>query len=69
MLPDYLIALTDLHEKTPQFFRDEVFAHGDAKTRIVALRILRDGLDPVRRSSPVLRAMMQIESKEHGNAG
>ena len=64
---DYMIALTDLDERTPQYFRDEIFAHAEGKALIQAREILHSGLDPSRRHSPLLRALIDV--REHDNAG
>jgi len=67
MQPDYLIALTHLDEKTPQFFRDEVFAHGSTKMMAVARSVLRLGINPRRESFRALRKLIDV--RECGNAG
>ena len=52
-------ALTDLDERTPDFFRSEIFAHGDLKVREDAIRELRD-LDPDRHTVRDLIDMLHI---------
>jgi hypothetical protein len=52
-------ALRELSRKTPEYFRAEIFAHGDVKVRTEALAILRD-LDPKRRSTGILREMLHL---------
>jgi hypothetical protein len=37
---ELISALSGLDEKTPAYFRDEIFAHGDLTTRRLAIQIL-----------------------------
>lgn len=52
-------ALRDLDRRTPAYFREEIFAHGDLKVRTEAVRVLRD-LDPRRKSVAVLRETLKL---------
>jgi hypothetical protein len=52
-------ALRDLDEKTPGYFLEEIFHHGDLKVRLQALKVLGD-IDPTRRSTRVLLEMLKI---------
>jgi hypothetical protein len=52
-------ALRDLHEKTPTYFLEEIFHHGDLKVRTEALKVLGD-LDPKRKSARLLREMLRL---------
>jgi len=53
-------ALRDLDERTPQFLREEMFAHGDLTTRVRALEVLREGVEPRRQSFRVLREIIRL---------
>lgn len=52
-------ALTNLDERTPAFFRSEIFAHGDQKVREDSVRELRQ-LDPTMKSVRELISMLTI---------
>lgn len=52
-------ALRDLDEKTPGYFLEEIFHHGDLKVREQALKVLGD-IDPKRRTTRVLLEMLEI---------
>ena len=52
-------ALTNLDERTPDYFRTEIFAHGSTEVRNDAVRELAD-LDPDRRSVRELIGMLTI---------
>ena len=54
------IALCDLDERTPAFFVQELFAHGELRVRAEALRALRKGLDPTERTSAMLRQLLRL---------
>ena len=57
---EVLNALRDLDRRTPAFFLEEIFHHGDQTMRERALEILKD-LDPQQhRSSAVLRDMLKV---------
>jgi hypothetical protein len=52
-------ALRDLHERTPGYFLQEIFHHGDLKVRTEALKVLGD-IDPKRRTTRLLLEMLRI---------
>lgn len=52
-------ALTNLDERTPEYFRSEIFAHGSTKVRDDAVRELGD-IDPERQSVRELIGMLTI---------
>lgn len=52
-------ALRDLDEKTPGYFLEEIFHHGDLKVRGQALKVLGD-IDPKRQTTRVLLEMLKI---------
>ena len=56
---EYKNALSDLDQRTPEYFRAEIFAHGDLTARKSALEALKD-LDPTRRSCRVLREIYRL---------
>lgn len=59
-----LYALRDLDLQTPEYFRREMWAHGDLKTLRIAGAVLRSGLDPHERSARVLCTMLRLVSEE-----
>lgn len=52
-------ALRDLHEKTPSYFLEEIFHHGDLKVRTQAIKVLAD-LDPKRKTVRLLKEMLRL---------
>ena len=60
------LALLDLHHRTPSFFVAEMFRHGDVRTLRDAHEILHRGIDPLDRSTAVLRAMMEFLPESPG---
>jgi len=52
-------ALRELSRKTPAYFRSEIFAHGDLKVRIEAVKVLKE-LEPERRSDRILKEMLKL---------
>jgi hypothetical protein len=52
-------ALTDLDQKTPTYFRDEIFHHGDLTARREAIKALGD-LDTRQHTVRVLREIIRI---------
>ena len=52
-------ALRDLDQRTPAFFRQELFAHGDIKVRNNAVEVLTE-LEPRDRTSERLRTKLQL---------
>lgn len=52
-------ALTDLDQRTPTFFLQEIFNHGSLQVRRDAIIALRD-LDPETHSARVLREIIKI---------
>lgn len=52
-------ALRDLDQRTPAFFRQELFAHGDVKVKTVAVEVLTE-LEPQDRTSELLRTKLQL---------
>ena len=56
---EVLNALIDLDQRTPVFFQQEIFAHGDLKVRKLALEILRE-LEPTRKTSRVLHEILKL---------
>lgn len=52
-------ALRDLDQKTPAYFLEEIFSHGDLKVRTEAAQALAD-LDPERRTTRILLEMLRI---------
>lgn len=65
-----LQALQGLDSRTPEFFRQEVWAHGDLRLVHVARQILQSGLDPTDRTGYTLRSLLRLIPEEEGqNAG
>ena len=56
---EYKNALTDLDQRTPEYFRREIFAHGDLTARKRALEALK-GINVDRRSCRVLREIYKL---------
>lgn len=52
-------ALTELDRKTPDYFLQEIFHHGDTKVRCHASDVLRD-LEPEQHTARVLREMLRL---------
>jgi hypothetical protein len=52
-------ALTDLDQRTPAYFLQEIFHHGDLKVREDAKVALRE-MDPDRKSVRVLREVLRL---------
>lgn len=52
-------ALRDLDQRTPEFFRREIFAHGDPKVRNDAVSELKE-LDPERKSVRLLGEILKL---------
>ncbi|RMG18986.1 MAG: hypothetical protein D6731_00515 [Planctomycetota bacterium] len=52
-------ALRDLDRRTPAYYLQEIFHHGDQTVRRQAIEALRE-LDPERRSVRVLREILKI---------
>ena len=52
-------ALRDLDRKTPAYFLQEIFHHGDQKVRMHAAEALAD-LEPERKSVRILREILRI---------
>ncbi|MCO5164886.1 MAG: hypothetical protein M9894_00765 [Planctomycetes bacterium] len=52
-------ALRGLDEKTPGYFLQEIFHHGDLKVRTEARKTLTD-LDSRRKTARILREMLRI---------
>ena len=52
-------ALTDLDQRTPTYFLQEIFHHGKLKVRKDSLEALAD-LDPKRHSARILREILKI---------
>lgn len=52
-------ALRDLDRRTPDYLREEIFAHGDLTVRKHAIESLKT-LDPERKSWRILIEMFQI---------
>jgi hypothetical protein len=63
-------ALRELDQPTPEYLRQEVWAHGNTKTVRVARGILQSGLDPGARTSRTLRSLLRVIPESKGqNAG
>jgi hypothetical protein len=52
-------ALRDLEARTPSYFLEEIFHHGDLKVRTEAVKVLLD-LDAKRKTNRVLREMIKL---------
>ena len=52
-------ALRDLDRKTPSYYLDEIFSHGDLKVRTDALKVLSE-LEPRQKTSRKLREMLRL---------
>jgi hypothetical protein len=52
-------ALRGLDARTPGYFLEEIFSHGDLKVRIEAVKVLSD-LDPKQRTNRVLREWLKL---------
>ena len=52
-------ALRSLDQKTPAYFRGEIFARGDLKVRTEALKVLKE-LEPARHSTRILKEMLKL---------
>ncbi len=52
-------ALRELGRRTPDYFRDEIFSHGDLKVRTEAAKVLKE-LEPQRRSTQILKEMLKL---------
>jgi hypothetical protein len=52
-------ALRELDARTPTYFLEEIFHHGDLKVRVEAVKVLAD-LDPKLRTNRVLREWMKL---------
>ena len=56
---DTLQALRDLDRKTPAYFLQEIFHHGDQTVRMNSAEALKD-LEPERKSVRILREILRI---------
>jgi hypothetical protein len=52
-------ALRDLDERTPVYFLQEIFAHGDLKGKISAMKVLTE-INTHRKSVRILREILKI---------
>jgi hypothetical protein len=52
-------ALRGLDVRTPGYFLEEIFHHGDLKVRVEAVKVLSD-LDPKQRTNRVLREWLKL---------
>ncbi|MCA8921246.1 MAG: hypothetical protein KDD82_05520 [Planctomycetes bacterium] len=52
-------ALRNLDQRTPAFYRQELFSHGDLKVRAIAVEVLTD-MDPEDRTSERLRTKLEL---------
>lgn len=57
-------ALQDLDRQTPEYFRQEMWAHGDLTTVRVARQILHSGLDAGARTGFTLRSLLCVVPEE-----
>jgi len=67
---EILHALRDLDKRTPEYFRSEIWAHGDTKIKLVAAHILRTGLDSgvgAVRNARVLSEMLKLYARRDNN--
>lgn len=55
-----LQALEDLDRRTPAYFVQEIFAHGREDVVRVARLVLREGVEPRRKSPRLLREVLTI---------
>jgi len=55
-----LQALEDLDQRTPAYFVQEIFAHGREDVVRVARLVLREGVEPRRKSPRLLREVLTI---------
>ena len=55
-----LHALRALDERTPEYFRREIWAHGDAQVVLIAAHILRTGLRPEPGSVRSVRVLSEV---------
>lgn len=55
-----LQALEDLDRRTPAYFVQEIFAHGREDVVRVARLVLREGVEPRRKSPRLLREVLSI---------
>ena len=52
-------ALTDLDQKTPQYFLQEIFAHGDLRVRELS-KVALARMDAKRKSVRILREILKL---------
>ncbi len=52
-------ALRNLEDRTPSYFLEEIFHHGDLKVRVEAAKVLAD-CDPAKKTNRVLREMIKL---------
>lgn len=57
---DLLLALENLDRKTPDYFVQEIFAHGRLEVPRSARAVLAEGLEPRRKSIRLLREVLTI---------